>query len=625
MTNSESPIKDFYPSAFEQDMNGKKAEWEAIVKIPFIDADRLLKAMGPKDKMLTEDEKQRNSFGDSYQFSYDPSIMTVYPSSLPGFFPDLVNSHCKVEVFNLPTLGGLRLVKGLCEGVRLGKDALPGFPSLYTLPVHPRIAFHAVNVFQTDSRNESVIMNIDDIYQGQAVEQIAAACLGKHVFAGWPFLIEAKVVAVSDAERKLTRSPSGAIVPTTHSPDRADKWRKAAHKIEHVYSKRFGVILDGVDIILHVQLLHGLQRTDDGALIKEFDTEELEQAVQTVVMDRIQQDPRYTEKPAGPVEKEYPIGEKVFFIGDRFFGCPATIYGHQDQKLTIQVAVCLHSSNFWDHQLTPYVSRQYFSTDTQELQAFAQVAASRAKTLYYPSPVVCKQLHISALTLSKITSGLMIDPPSGNRMNIGLNLKFEARSQKVLGYAQRNERGWEYSQKAIDLIKEYITAFPEITKTLDAQRGKDVTKAAEFFPQQTEKRVEELKKWIKEKGVRDFEKVSLYSDQMEKEEVQKLEAFQDRVYSQKSPAHLKQAVLKGIPRRLLLKPGHAAQKLQHQEFSVGDRVITVSETGSVPLAVKGVVVGIQAGFIDIVFDIPFMGGTTLGGRYVRLLVLLGRY
>jgi 5'-3' exoribonuclease 1 len=138
----------------------------------------------------------------------------------------------------------------------------------------------------------------------------------------------------------LTLNHSGAIVPMSHSPDRADKWRKAAHKIEHVYSKRFGVILDGVEIVLHVQLLQGLHRTDEGALEKEWDHEELEQAVQTVVMDRVQQDTRYMERPARPVEEEYPIGEKVFFLGDRFFGCPATIYGYQDQKLTIQVAVC---------------------------------------------------------------------------------------------------------------------------------------------------------------------------------------------------------------------------------------------------------------------------------------------
>ena len=45
MYNVDSPILDFYPTDFEQDMNGKKQEWEAVVKIPFIDETRLLQAM----------------------------------------------------------------------------------------------------------------------------------------------------------------------------------------------------------------------------------------------------------------------------------------------------------------------------------------------------------------------------------------------------------------------------------------------------------------------------------------------------------------------------------------------------------------------------------------------------
>jgi 5'-3' exoribonuclease 1 len=45
MTEETSPIFDFYPKEFELDMNGKKQDWEAVVKIPFIDQDRLLRAM----------------------------------------------------------------------------------------------------------------------------------------------------------------------------------------------------------------------------------------------------------------------------------------------------------------------------------------------------------------------------------------------------------------------------------------------------------------------------------------------------------------------------------------------------------------------------------------------------
>jgi 5'-3' exoribonuclease 1 len=45
MYDPNSPILDFYPLEFELDLNGKKQDWEAIVKIPFIDQARLLKAM----------------------------------------------------------------------------------------------------------------------------------------------------------------------------------------------------------------------------------------------------------------------------------------------------------------------------------------------------------------------------------------------------------------------------------------------------------------------------------------------------------------------------------------------------------------------------------------------------
>lgn len=57
MTDTRSPILDFYPDKFDIDMEGKRAEWEGIVKVPFIDEQRLLAAAAsvPLARWVTED------------------------------------------------------------------------------------------------------------------------------------------------------------------------------------------------------------------------------------------------------------------------------------------------------------------------------------------------------------------------------------------------------------------------------------------------------------------------------------------------------------------------------------------------------------------------------------------
>ncbi|EDR05447.1 uncharacterized protein LACBIDRAFT_303165 [Laccaria bicolor S238N-H82] len=126
MYDPNSPILDFYPLEFAQDLNGKKQDWEAIVT--FIDEERPLKAMTARDHCLTPEERKRNAWGSSSKFSFNLGEPTLYPSSLPGFFPPLYRCTCKTELFDLPILDGLHLIPGLCDGVFLGTEALTGFP-----------------------------------------------------------------------------------------------------------------------------------------------------------------------------------------------------------------------------------------------------------------------------------------------------------------------------------------------------------------------------------------------------------------------------------------------------------------------------------------------------------------
>ena len=73
-------------------------------------------------------------------------------------------------------------------------------------------------------------------------------------------------------------------------------------------------------------------------------------------------------------------------------------------------------------------------------------------------------------------------------------------------------------------------------------------------------------------------------------------------------------MVKNVPRRAVLKPEHAVYRLQNQRFDLGDRVIMVQESGGVPLAAKGVVIGLSTKAVDVVWDVPFISGTTLNGR-----------
>jgi hypothetical protein len=54
----------------------------------------------------------------------------------------------------------------------------------------------------------------------------------------------------------------------------------------------------------------------------------------------------------------------------------------------------------------------------------------------------------------------MVIGNDGQKTNLGLSLKFEAKALKVVNYSRKNGRHWEFSEKAVNLIREYkVTLF----------------------------------------------------------------------------------------------------------------------------------------------------------------------
>ena len=598
MTNPNSPIIDFYPRDFELDMNGKKMEWEAVVKIPFIDEKRLLPAMKTKDHLLTKDEVERNAFGVALKFTYSPNVEFTYPSSMVGIFPELPHCHCVENIYELPTVDGLAIHVGLVEGVKLGVNALAGFPSINTLPHNGMLGFHGVNVFQQDSRNESMVVTIVESQERTKIDT-AKRHLGKSVYVGYPFLSEAKVVRVSDELFDYALSQEGGPpLSIPHGPQEIDMWRRRAERLEMAYSKRLGMIIGQLESMVHVDTLKGLMKTEDGATIKEYAQLpgiETDFATQMVVDQVFSEDQRFLEKAALPIKEEFPEGTRAFFLGEFNYGRPLEIVRHIADKAEV-----------------------WISTVKGKEREFGRDVAAEAErhSPYTPSFAVAKGLGLNPLVLSKITSSFQV-MDGDTRVNLGLNLKFEAKKLKVLGYSRRGTTGWEFSDKAIELIRDYMIKFPPFIAGIQQNPQGNIYRAADFFPEgDAKEKIREIQSWLKSIESKHFEKVPLEAEQLDSEVVMKIEQAADNAVQTGPPVEGKK--IKGVPRNALLKPSDAEQRLGNQQFSLGDRVVYVADSGRVPIATRGTVVGMtrtpRTTLLDVVFDVTFMSGTSLGDR-----------
>ncbi|RDW88197.1 5'-3' exoribonuclease 1 [Coleophoma cylindrospora] len=602
MTDPKSPIIDFYPRDFELDMNGKKMEWEAVVKIPFIDQDRLLAAMAPRNELLSPDEKMRNEFGVPLKFTFDPDVDYQYPTSLVGVFPDIPHCRCIENIFDMPTIEGLDFHTGLMEGAKLREAALAGFPSLATLPYNATLGFHGVNVFQQDSRNESMVVTIEDTESRTKIQR-AIDRLGARVHVGYPFLTEAKIVRVSDELFDYTLPEDGSAHPVQqhHGPREIDMWKKKAERIESIYSKRLGIIIGPVESIVHVEMLKGLKKTDDGATVKEYAVQhgtETDYATQVIVDEVISEDQRFLEKAAVSIEEEFPLGSRAFFLGEFNYGRPLQVQGHHDNKAEIWLSTMKGKEPDFGLEI---------------------VRKAQSENSYIPSYTVAKMLQLHPLVLSKITSSFSVSAIGQMRLNLGLNLKFESKKLKVLGYSRRSDNGWEFSPKAIELLSQYMTKFPEFIAGIQRKPQGNEYDETDFYPKEiAATKIKEIVAWLKTIESKHFEKVPLDAAQLDSDVVMAIEQAADQILAKTGPDAVGFKKLKGVPRNALMKPSDAEHRLGNQHFRLGDRVVYVQDSGRVPIATRGTVVGISRTprtiLLDVVFDLTFMSGTSLGDR-----------
>jgi 5'-3' exoribonuclease 1 len=173
--------------------------------------------------------------------------------------------------------------------------------------------------------------------------------------------------------------------------------------------------------------------------------------------------------------------------------------------------------------------------------------------IYTPSWKVAKMLGLSGLALSKITSSFYVMLEKDKKLNLGLNLKYESKQEKVLGFADKTEHGWEYSDKAINLIRNYMERFPSIFKGLRKPSIDNYYSSKELFNStHPDNDANDASKWLKEQGVNDFLRVPLSSRSLTTNAIQNISKGLME-YTNKLKEEEKEIIcINGVPRTVLL-------------------------------------------------------------------------
>jgi 5'-3' exoribonuclease 1 len=293
-------------------------------------------------------------------------------------------------------------------------------------------------------RNPTVVLTLENLFENVSIDAWAKEAIGAIVYTGWPFLVESKVISISDQlfryEVQVSRGRRD-VVKTPHSDASRGKFERSAAKIEEHYDRRYATVIGPVEVVVEVLPVKGMKRFSDGSLKKDFvpPRESIDVALQTVVTSVEYADPRFVEHAPLPVPVDFPTSSRIFFMGKVNYGCAGEVTGHNQDNMTIRLLV----------PRTPEESDAHLGRRI--------VDKAGAEEKYLPARVVCKLVGLSGLILSKVTSSLhVISRHSDQRFNLGLNLKFESKGRKVLGYTRKTaEQGWEYSTKAVELIRAY--------------------------------------------------------------------------------------------------------------------------------------------------------------------------
>ncbi|XP_038673078.1 5'-3' exoribonuclease 1 isoform X3 [Scyliorhinus canicula] len=629
MTDKESPIIEYYPPDFTTDLNGKQQEWEAVVLIPFINEKRLLAAMEPCNRVLSEEEAERNRHSWCVMFWWDKEIEFEYPSPWPEKFPNVEHCHARHEEIPMDAwrVDPSCTIKHVTDK---GSLYFRGFPTLKHIKHKFYLAKSGVQIFQQPSRGENMLLELLLKEEEENVDDVADQELGRPVFLNWPHLEEARVVAVSDQEMKyyleepaeVQKVYNGKTPPPVKIVYLGDAeqnmWNREVHNITEFYHKRKGILINETSVLVYAQLLTGRRyvfgHNGEVTLEKEWSKQVLPFAHQTIVRNLKSFDSSFSH--FSSLDELFPPRIKVFMLGTPYYGCIGKVQDSSDVIKDGRIRVVFTVP--CEPQLDGIMQNQH-----------------KYSTKYNPGYVLASRLGVTGHLVSRLTGSLFIgrgskqNPLGEQKINVGLNLKFNKKNEEVPGYTKKVGNEWLYSSAVEQILSDYLERFPELISYIAQNSQEDLYYENNIWPGEDAngpEKVQEIGAWLKMHPVSSLSRASCDLNLLDGAVIEKIEEEVERCKQRRSNKKV----------RVTVKPHLLYRPLEQQygvvpdkdaDYLLFDRVVNVREDFSVPFGLRGTIVGMKRAeresdeFYEVLFDDEFPSGLVIrcsSGRGYRL-------
>lgn len=588
MMDPKSPILDFYPVDFKKDQNGKRNEWESVILIPFISAERLISAvaLAEKKQPLKPEEAARNVNRTPMMFSYTEESLGEKQSPVPDAVPFTFELHSRVQdvsdsfeevwtVHKMEADHAKHFSPSLFNGLKYSASFIPVGVQLH---IHQtRDLSCTLTIKKEDSENEANLMNI------------AKELVGKPVFYNWPYVWEGKVKAVYSSTTSVSMDEEEKVLKEEKLKKTAP-WKSYIYTLKEAIKTNSAILFDDPTIVLEVRPMWSMAVNKDGTLTKDYGASSLFIPYSLALRDLHEKNPRFN------MEKYsfYSHGNSVLIWEKVESGEVKLNLGYVESAGEAPTVVVREALVNVENR---FKAEEEKADDTNEK--------------WYTMKEMCEKIQCSELALKKIIDYVSY-APGYFKLGLGIYDNFRTKYNPNYCRYKKETESIEYNELLVKILSDYKAAFPSVFEATGDKKKAGKTASLAESPEEAERIAKSAEKWVSNLHL-SHTMIATSVDILSGKQIAQIRDAKPPVWSpsEKKTIQPGSNVVFSIPSGLSFKVRW--EERPSTTVVLGDRVVNTFDNGVVPFGAVGTVISIKKNDIEVLFDKPFFSGSDLTG------------